>query len=81
MVTPTELSIYQLLADDIRAIVAKMERRGAAVVPELARHRAVWDTQLDALRNRARSTAGGAPALVPWHLSAVPVELGARRSR
>lgn len=81
VVTPDELSLYQLPSAELLSIVSRLERRGAGVVPHLARHRHVWEAQIAALKNRAGVETDGAASLVPWHLPAVPVEIGSAAGR
>lgn len=64
---PAELSLFQLPADQLRAVVDEMERDDGGIAAGLDRLRPVWDGQLDALRHRLAALDAGAHGFVsPW---------------
>lgn len=62
---PSELSLFQLPADELRDVVRQLD--ADPVAPSLDRLRPVWDGQLDALRHRLETLEGGQSVLIqPW---------------
>lgn len=64
---PTELSLYQLPAPELRQVVSAMEADSDGCAASLEHLRPVWDHQISALRHRLDALAEGLAVFVrPW---------------
>jgi MoaA/NifB/PqqE/SkfB family radical SAM enzyme len=64
---PKELSLFQMLAEELRPIVEELEQDRGGFAATLDRLRPVWDGQLQALRHRLEILEAGEHEFVlPW---------------
>ena len=77
---PSELSLFQLPADELRTVVAELD--SDPIAPSLGRLRPVWDGQVEALRHRLQTLEGGQSVLIqPWSGRDLPTSWSERASQ